>query len=245
MNRISFLLVTALVIFLYSCRKDDAPASQPAQNRIKTYTETVVSDVLGNFSESFNLSYDNNNRITNMVSASNAGNKFVFTYGSTNDFSLDIYNSNAVVIHQDVFLNAQKQMDSTIQMNDEGDTTSEKYLYNGNLLVQTTRYWHQSGIPVIDEVIDYTYDGSQNLIEEDDGSTITTFTYDSVVLNTVNIYPAYFSPAKQLPTRATYNSFGDILVVDHTYIFDAQKRLTSDKAVLSTGDVVTKSYSYY
>jgi hypothetical protein len=241
-NRASLLTVIAVILFSVSCSKDDSPGGNQGKNKIKTYTESVKSSILGDYSATFMLNYDQQDRIISMIDAQNSANRFEFSHGQS-EFAFDIFSSDTRVIHQDVFLK-DNLMDSTFQFNDEGDTTTEKYVYADNLLVKLKRYIYSESGPVLDEVSNYSYDQDKNLISETDGFTTITYEYDGVVVTPVELFPVFFSPSFRLPSRETHSSGGEEVTVDHTYSFDDKQRLISDRAVISTGDEVTKSFTY-
>ncbi|MBL7697778.1 MAG: hypothetical protein JNK79_06450 [Chitinophagaceae bacterium] len=244
------VLITLSALSFSACQKDDIPFEEQNKpvHRVKTYTETIHSSFLGDISETYNLSYDDNNRIASMISADDPGNKFVFTYPNSTLFQLDIYTDNAVVIHEDGFLNESKMLDSTFQYNDEGDTTTEKHFYNADkLVVKTNEYnYTTAGGSVLMDQTNYTYDSNKRLIEESNSLGVTKYEYDGNVANTIDLYPVFFMQVKQLPSKTIYSSGGDETVTAiHTYTFDSMNRITSDKSVLSTGDEIIKSYTYY
>ena len=242
MKTTASLPLIALLFSLVACSKKDIPNDVPVFDKVKTYTETVNSSVLGQFSTTYTISYDQEGRFLSMIDSQNPGNKFMFTHNPSG-FDLDIFAKSNVVIHQDVFLN-DILMDSTIQFNDEGDTTTEKYIYNTDkLLVKLKRYnYHTSG-SILDEEINYTYDADRNLLTETDYSSTITYTYNNeVILNTIDLFPINFTHSRRLPSRVTYS--GDDVTVDHTYAVDGQKRLIRDHAVVSNGDEFTKTYTY-
>ncbi|MGZ8525926.1 MAG: hypothetical protein ACXWV1_15950, partial [Chitinophagaceae bacterium] len=123
-----FLAILSIILFS-SCQKDVGGGPLTVSDKVKTYTEDVTSASMGNSKTTFNLSYDASNRITSLISASNPGDKFVFTYNSASGYSMEIFGSNIPVIHEDFFLNSNSLPDSTFQYNNTGDTSTEKYLY--------------------------------------------------------------------------------------------------------------------
>lgn len=179
-----------------------------------------------------------------MINAANSGDKFLFTY-NTGGFDFDIFASGQLTIHELVFLNAGL-MDSTIQYNDEGDTTSEKYFYNGDkLLTKLNRYVRTNSQDVLDDVVQYTYDSNKRLLSESDNFSVTNYEYNGSELNNINVFPLYTSTSVALPSRVLFTSGGEQTIIDHTYTFDEKNRLTVDKAVISgTSEEVTKSFTY-
>ena len=234
--------LVALVFFFASCSKNDSTEDIPKTDKIKTYTETIKSTFLGNYSTTYLLTYDQDGRLSKMSDQTIPTNKFEFTY-KPGGFAFDIFTSGDVIIHEDVFVNGAL-IDSTIQYNDEGDTTSEKYVYNGNLLVKLNEYMHMSQGPVLDNVTTYTYNADESLNTETDGYYTITYSYAGEVWNTLNLFPVLHSPSRRLPSKETYTSGGEQIIIDHTYAFDTQKRLVSDHAVVSSGDEITKTFTY-
>ena len=244
MNLLRVLVViTLLIISLASCKKDDSNQSPAPRERIKTYTETLVSSSFGTLSYTYNLSYDQDGRLLSMVNAESAGDRFVFTYGQAG-FNMEIFGNNDLVIHQDVFLNGNL-MDSTFQYNNEGDTTTEKYFYNGdNMLVTLNRYSHSGDVSVLDEVVTYTYDANKNLTREASHYGSINYEYDAATPEIIDLFPVYFSYSKQLPSKVTSTYLNHDYVAEHSYSLDAKNRLVSDVATFINGDVVTKTFTY-
>jgi len=110
---VSILIVIVTVILFSSCSKDQNPQPANNANKIKSYTETVNSTSLGNSTTTFNLNYDNSNRIISILSTLSTGDKFLFTYPSSNTFSMDLYISGSLSVHEDYFLNKNSLFDST------------------------------------------------------------------------------------------------------------------------------------
>src|SRR6476661_5037504 len=103
----SFLAIALFAFVFSSCKKDDSVQSPPPGDKIKTYTESVNSSVYGASSVTYNLSYDQQGRLSSMVNAESAGDRFAFSYVE-NGFDMDIYSNNSIVIHQDAFVNGSR-----------------------------------------------------------------------------------------------------------------------------------------
>jgi hypothetical protein len=193
-------------------------------------------------SSKFNLSYDANDRILSVVSSTNAGDKFVYQYG-VNKYSLEIFNSNVLSIHGDFFLNSNQLLDSNVQYNDTRDTTIEKYTYNAaKQLTQSMEYEiKQSLATLIDKTL-YEYDANGNVSKETSSNGERTYTYTSL-LNTLNNGQVYSNRNKFLIKTTVISAAGGV-TLNHTYTFDSLNRLTSEKAVATNGDVVTRTYTY-
>jgi hypothetical protein len=201
---------------------------------------------MGNSVTTFDLTWDNNNRLISMVSTpAPPVLKIVYQY-STSSFTLDLFNSNTLSIHEIVWLNAIPFIDSTFQYNNTHDTTTEKYIYNSNKqLVQKNEYSFStvSG-STLNNTTNDTYDNNGNVITETDDFGTTTFDYYPSLLNPFSIDMPYLPATKNLQKTVSNNSGGTIISATHTYTFDSNNRLTTDKAVGSNGDIIIKSYTY-
>ncbi len=198
--------------------------------------------------DSFNVTYDNSNRITSLASPNLA---FDYTY-SDKSFTLDLYENGALSIHEIAWINSSSYVDSTFQYDNTNDTTTEGYSYNGAHLVHLVTYTYSSSGSQVETVDDYTYDTNGNMVKDtqSDGNgnvnQITTYTYTNKLL-TVTINPTYFAPAsKYLPATGTAtDGLGNVLAtVTYAYTFDSSGRLTKDTDNVSSGAVLTKTYVY-
>jgi hypothetical protein len=97
----------------------------------------------------------------------------------------------------------------------------------------------------LDNIINYTYDANGLMTKEKDADTETTYKYDQVIKNTVNIGAPYMPLPIQLPTQTTTIDGSDTETVNYTYAFDAKKRLSTETSVTSSGITVIKTYTYY
>ena len=129
-QNLATLIALSSIIIFSSCQKDKQPNADTNLSKVKTYTESITSPGSPAISDTYNITYDGNNRITGVIPVNSADAKFIFTYGSNNKYSLDLYISGALSIHEDFFVNSNSFPDSTFQYNDTNDTTTEKYLYN-------------------------------------------------------------------------------------------------------------------
>jgi YD repeat-containing protein len=230
--------------FLFSCKKDNSPAASSV--RPKTYTENITSSIVGNSITTYDLSYDNNNRLLSIVSTPAPPLlKFVYQYG-TGSFTLDLFNSNTLSIHEIAWLNSIPFIDSTFQYNDTNDSSTEKYLYNaGKQLVQKNEYSYSkaSGGTLINTT-NYTYDNNGNVITETDDFSAITYDYYSNLLTPFSLDMAYLPITKNLPKTVTINSGGIIESATHAYKFDGNNRLVADTAAGTNGDIIIKTYTY-
>src|SRR5882757_3535790 len=112
---VSRFAAISIVVSFASCQKETSIESSGVTNKVKTYTEAITSNTIGNSITTYNLSFDASDRIISMISASDPGDKFLFKYNSNKSYSTDIYNLNGLEIHEDVFLNNNLSTDSTFQ----------------------------------------------------------------------------------------------------------------------------------
>jgi YD repeat-containing protein len=251
MKIITGLLISLTTIaFLSSCQKEitaDITTTPTTTSRIKTYTEDVSISGAHNV-VTFNLTYDANGRIATMISASNPGDKFLYQYNSNTSYTMDLYNSNVLSIHENFFINGFSLIDSTLQYNDTKDTMTEKYIYNAaKQLTQLRQYDYTTATgAVLWETYFYTYDANGNITKETDSYSVTSYDYYTNLVNNFSMGFVYMSTTKNLVKTTTYTSGGSTDVFDHTYTFDSQNRLTSEKITESGGtDSVTRTYTYY
>ena len=240
-------LVALLAVAGMSCQKEESVNHNPnAVNKIKTYTEDVTVPGVGHYAETFNVNYDNKDRVVSLVSVNSPTTRWEYKY-SNDHFDMDIYAQGVLTIHATFYLNSSATLvDSMMQYNDTQDTMLTKYVYNGNKqLVQEREYDYtkQTG-PTLYNTINFTYDANGVMIKEKDDDTETTYTYAQVIKNTVNIGAPYMPLPIQLPTQSVTTDGADTETADYTYTFDSVKRLTSEKSVTTSGVIVIKSYTY-
>jgi hypothetical protein len=245
---IKHLFAGLLVLCLFaSCKKSGGSNSSSNTSKLKTYIENLQTGS-SHVTDTFAVTYDNDNRIVS-VKAPNLG--FVYTY-SDKSFTLDLYENNQLSIHEIFWLNSVPYVDSTFQYDNTSDTTTEGYIYTGNLLTRETTYSYSNGVATIDTRDDYTYDNNGNGIKDvqTDGqgniNTISTFTYTTKPVS-VTISPIYVDPgSKYLPAtqHQTDGSGNPIASVTYSYEFDSSGRLTKETDSLDNGDVASKTYIY-
>lgn len=236
----------ALLFSVSSCKKDNAASNNSVVDLPKTYTEDVTSPNLGHDVETYNLTFDGNNRLTSMISTTPDRLKFIYTYSSNNSFTLDLYESGQLSIHNIYWINSIGFVDSNFQYNNTQDTSTEKYIYNeSKQLIQEKQYDYSSASgSVLWQSAQYVYDANGNMITEtENGTTISTEYYPDLEVS-FTLGGAYFPHSKNLPKTETINSGGDISTVTHTYTFDDKNRLTSEKAVADDGEIAIKTYGY-
>jgi hypothetical protein len=240
--------LSVLLIFT-SCSKNTSTDLTGNSIRLKTYIEDVQIPFAGHLTDTFAVSYDNNNRITGMVSPNL---KFAYAY-SDKSFTLDLYENGQPSIHENFFLNNIPYLDSTFQFNNTNDSSTEKYVYNGKLLVHKTTYSYSQMATTVEFTNGYTYDDNGNLIKdiETDGqgniNTISTYTYTTIPIN-ITVNPVYFPPqSKYFPAtlKETDGSGNIIANVTYSYLFDNFNRLSKETDMADNGEVAVKTYIYY
>lgn len=249
-NILALLAAISFIVLLSSCQKDAGGGPTTVTDKVKTYTEDIKSGSIGNFVTTYNLNYDGSDRISSMISTSNPGDKFLFTYNSASSYSMDIYNSNLLVIHEDFFLNSNSYPDSTFQYNDTGDTSTEKTVYNvKNQAIKLYEYDY-STITGSDlwNITTYTYDADGNLVKSEDTDTnIDTYEYYPDMVYVLPVITPYAQPKKlNLVKKRTLTSNGFLVgSATFTYTFDSKNRISTEKAVISDGSVILKTYTYF
>lgn len=245
--------LTALTIVcacaLFSCKKSSNSNSTNNPNKLKLYIEDL-SQTPANEIDTFTVTYDADNRITALTSLKE---KFVYTYSSSS-FTLDLYDFNALSIHEILFLNNQSYIDSTFQYDNTNDTTTEKYIYTGSLLTSLTTYDYTTlGGAQFDTQDEYQYDNNGNVTTDTQTDqyadvTITTATYGSQLLN-FSINPSYYPlHSKNVPiTQTVTDGLGDTeAAITYTYTFDSKGRVTKQTATDSvSGYILSKIFVYY
>lgn len=248
---VKHLLIFALAtFFLFSCKKNNGTNSTGpggSSVKLKMYIETL--EYAGSqVADSFTVTYDNSNRITSLASPDL---RFEYAYSATS-FTLDLFESGVLSIHEIAYINSASYVDSTFQFNNTSDTTTEGYSYSGKQLVHLVTYSYSSSGSEIETVDDYTYDNNGNMIKDTqtDGSgninQISTLTYTTKPL-TVSINPTYFAPAsKYLPAteKVTDGSGNPLGTVSFSYTFDGSGRLAKETDTEDNGAVGTKTYIY-
>ena len=244
-----FAVISCIILFS-SCQKDVSGDPLTVTDKVKTYTEDITSGSIGNSVTTYNLSYDASNRITSIISAYDPGNKFLFTYNSATTYSMDIYGSNVRVIHEDFFLNSTSLPDSTFQYNKTGDTSTEKYVYNlKNQAIKMYEYDY-SKITGSDlwNTISYTYDADGNLLKAEDTDTnIDTYEYYPDLVYVLPVTTPYAQPKKNNLLKKHILKSNGFLVgsATYTYSFDSKNRINTEKAAISDGSIVLKTFTYF
>jgi len=242
------LVLLASIFFLWSCKKDNNAPNSNNGAKPKTYTEDVRNDIIGNSVTTYDLSYDANNRVTGITATpAPASINFVYTYPAQGSVTMDLYEGGILNIHEIMWLNASSWLDSTFQFDNSGDTTTEKYIYNGNKqLIQQKTYDYSSSVAILNNILNYTYDNLGNVISSvDNQGTSITYTYYTNLPNTLNLGQTFLPQSAYFIKTATLNSGGSTETATHYYTFDSNNRLIKDST--STPEIsliAIKSYTY-
>jgi hypothetical protein len=244
--------IAVLIILFSSCQKDpDIPPNTPSY-KVKSYTEDVSSTFTGHNVTTYNIAYDASDRIISVVSATSAGDKFLFAYPSGSHYTLDLYSTNQVTLHEDFFLLNNSFLDSTFQYNDTEDSSTEKYFYNaGNQVIKMQEYTYStlSGA-VLSNTISYSYNNEGDLMIST-GTDKNTDTYEyyadlsyapPITFGAIN---SNTTKKFHLVKKHVLTSNGSLVgSADFTYTFDSNNRISTENAVASDGSIVLKTYTY-
>lgn len=243
-NLCFFAILCSFILF--SCKKENPATPDNSNYKIKTYSEKLVSGS-DSISVDYNLTYDAQNRITSMFMVSNPSEKFVYTYNSGNEITVDIMSSAGNIHEQSFFKN--NQLDSTYQYNDTQDTTSEKYIYNSNNQLTTLyEYDYSNGQASLSNTTNYTYDSNGRLVKtEDTFNEVDTYDYYPDLVNTMPLISPLSSSQKiNLMKTHTMTSNGyPVGTVTFTYTFDSLNRISTITQTETGGVVATSTFTYY
>ena len=245
MKMLKIIAPFILVCFLISCKKEDSTNNNGnTSSKIKTYREDVIAGTEHD-SATFDVGYDNSDRIISLISESNPGDKFLYSYG-TGKNTMDIYNSGVLSIHNEFYLDSRSFIDSAFQYNDTQDTSSDKYVYNSaNQLIKDIFYDIEDGVATIDDETDYTWNSDGNISQSTDGSATNSYEYYTDKLNNINLFVGFSATSKNLVKTTTGDLGGQQDTFTHIYTFDSQNRVLSETASDNIGNTVMKTYTYY
>lgn len=242
----AILLVTALVLTT-SCKKDDKASGSGGRQKLKSYTEDITAVGIGHVVETFNVSYDGQDRITSIVSTTKPGHRLEYNYLKNNMFTYEQIEDNKVMLHCDYFLNTEiGKVDSLYQYNIRKDTISFKYFYDKeNRIVKQKEYLISYLMPPVwYNTIDYVYDAKGTLTKKVESFAEASYRYDAEYKNTTLIEPAYIPSQEKLPSHTYSTRFSLNTTIEHTYTYDGSGRLTSDRAAASDGRITVRTYTY-
>jgi hypothetical protein len=245
MKKLTLLTCAILVIGIFSCKKG-SDVKTSTSDLPKTYTEDYRSSSY-NTLVNYNLTYDSKNRLISLASTPEPSIiKFVYQYPDDKTVTLDLYNSGQLSIHENFWLNSFSFVDSTFQYDDSQDTTTEKYIYDGNhLLTTVNEYGYAGSVSTLSNQTQYGYDNNGNALTQTDFSGTTNFTYYTDLPYTLSTGQPYLSVPKYFIKTTSSNSSGTQLTATHYYKFDTNNRLIQDSAYISGADAIAiKSYGY-
>lgn len=244
--KVSALSLVAILVLNTSCKKDKAAGSTGRQ-KLKSYTEDLTAVGTGHTIETFNVSYDGQNRITSIVSTTKPGHRLEYNYINNDKFTFEQIEDNKVTLHRDYFINGEiGRVDSLYQYNIRKDTIAFKYLYNSdNKIVRQKEYLITYYLPPVwSNTIDYIYDSRGTLTKKQESFSEISYQYDKEYKNTTLIEPAYIPTQELLPSH-TYNTrFGVTTSTEHTYTYDDKGRLISERAASNDGRITIRTYTY-
>lgn len=241
-------LILASILFLASCTKDNSTSNSNSSSLPKTYTEDVRSSIIGNSLTTYDLSYDGNGRLTALTAIPSPPTiNFVYTYPAANTVNMDLYEGGVLNIHEIMWLNSSSWLDTTYQYDNAGDTTTEKYIYNGNKqVVQENIYNYSSSGTSLYNATYYTFDNLGNVVSSVDNQGVSiSYTYYTNLPYTLKIGQTFLPPPINFIKTQVYNSGGTIETANHYYTFDGNNRLIEDSSYTAEVDLIAiKSYTY-
>ena len=247
MNKIYFFILsicTSLIIFSCQKEKSTGGGGSTIPTKLKIYSQNYTSSG-GSGSGTFNVSYDGSDRITGLTAVSNPGNKFTFSYPTSDKVIMNLYESGDVRITVNYFLK-NRIVDSNFQTTSSLDTISSKYIYASGRLVQQKDYEYDFG-PKLSNIMTFTYDANGNIIKsQGTNGEVETYTYYVDKVNTTPVvFPALPITGKNLIKTYTLTSGGSLYAsYTATYTFDSDNRMTVIKETYTDGTVVTKTFVY-
>jgi hypothetical protein len=255
--RIKFILtslfITILTTFI-SCKKSDPTQNGNSSSKVKTYIEDYSSQLI-HVTDTFNISYDANDRVISLISTFSGG-KFIYNYSGSSSYTLDIMRNSHLIIRETSFINANLLVDSTFQYNDTKDSGTTKLIYNSSGLQTQNRTYDYSISTgsVLWKINNYTYDPNGNLIKDIDTNPsgninlITTYTYTNVATTVFSLATIYKPlPYKYLPNTITYfyPSTNTTETDNFSYTFDSFNRVSSQIQLDHNGNSTVKKFLYF
>lgn len=247
------VILALTVIIFVACKKDKSSDSgSNSNNRVKTYTEDLTLAGGAHSIATFTLSYDANGRVTGLIPAPPVDFKILYSYNTGINYSTELFNSNVLEIHEDVFYNSNSFLDSTFEYNDTKDTTTEKYFYNANnQLIKTNEYVYSATTgPSLTNTITYSYDADGNMVQSTGTDAITDLYeyYNDLFFTYPLIGPSDGSLLQKhhlIKTHSRVSSGYPAGSASFTYTFDDHNRMSTEKSISDDSTVVLKTYTYY
>lgn len=251
LNLISASGIFLLASLFISCQKEivtDLP--DEGSVKLRTYIEDARNTPYHAI-DTFNIAYDESGRILALISNS-TGAKFLYEY-FTGSYALEIKVYDHIFIRDVSYINGAGLVDSTFQVNDAGDSSSSKLIYNASKQVTEERTYSYSALggAILEGINYYTYDNNGNVVtytEKDtsgETTSVTSYTYNAF-LNTIFLTPSYHPlPFKNLiATRSTVYQGGGTDSSTFEYTYDSSNRVISEKETYSDGTFVIRHYEY-
>ena len=251
-KKFSFLPLLALCSIAFVSCSDDESTNSQIDTRIRTYVEDSRAIPFGSL-DTMDVTYDASNRAA-LISKRNGSFSMSYVYNGTSEYTMTMTESGTLSLWQKLMANGMGLVDSTIQSDMPGDSTTEKYFYNASSqLIEMRAYDYNSGSSALSDITRYEYDGNGNKTKEVEltatGDTIyvMTTTYGSAVPNWYKS-GIQFMPVvqKNLPLSTSYYdpATGDTETTTITYEMDASNRITKETYVTGFGTYI-KSYIYF
>jgi hypothetical protein len=234
----NILKAFVITILFASCQKELVNEDKPQISfLVKTFTETRNGVVT-----TTNFNYDSEGKVTSTTSSSGENKFFKYT---SNSFTAITYNG-TVLLSTDVYYlnNNLLLVDSAVHFG-KTDTTSTKYIYDGNrLLVQVKDYKIVNSQSTLSKTTTAEYDGNGNVAREyNTNNTQISYVYTNFPY-TLNVGLIYSTTNKNLIKTSTYTGAINT-VLNYSYTFDSSNRLTNETVVDNNGKtIVVKDYTY-
>lgn len=245
--KVSALLLVTVMVINTSCSPDKDSGPNGPQ-KLQSYTEDITAVGIGHVVETFNVSYDDQDRITSVVSTTKPGHRLEYNYINNDKFTYEQIEDNKVTLHCDYYINGEIGMvDSLYQTNNRKDTIAFKYFYTSdNKILKQKEYMPNSLLPpILYNTIDYVYDTKGTLIKRKESFAEVSYRYDAVYKNTTLTVPGYIPTQELLPTHTYSTRFNITTTTEHTYTYDDKGRLINERAVSSPdGRIAIKTYTY-
>jgi hypothetical protein len=247
--KVSALSLVTLLVLNTSCKKDKA-AGVSGRQKLASYTEDITAQGNGHTIETFNVSYDGQDRITSIVSTTKPGHRFDYKYINNDKFTFEQIEDNRLMLHRDYFINAEiGKVDSFYQIKITGDTTAFKNFYDKeNRILKQKEYLISYMLPPVwYNTIDYVYDTKGILTKKTESFAEASYRYDEEFKNTTLLEPGYIPSQEKLPSHTYSIRFSITTTTEHFYTYDGQGRLATEKAVESDGSRQTikiRTYTY-
>ena len=89
------LVIYLIIVLTASCKKDSTGSN--ATHKLKTYTEDLTAVGIGHVVETFTVNYDEQDRITSLVSSTKTGHRLEYQYIKDSKFIFEKIEDNKVI----------------------------------------------------------------------------------------------------------------------------------------------------